>query len=135
MCYVHAVPVDSESFGIEKGHGQRLVDWMNEQAGLKGLRFEARLYGYDLETDNFGAFEMFSWRGDVQGARRLVIRASKRFKVRVIEGGYKTKERTFNTRRSDYGMVRRGSRVIGHIELEASRFSREKWRITREERR
>ena len=127
--------MDSESFGIEKGHGQEIVDWLNEQAQEKGYKFEARLYGYDLETDNFGTFEMFSWRGEVQNARKLIVKASKRFKVKVIEGGYKTKEKIFHTKKSDYGMVRKGDKVIGHIEFEASRFGREKWKIKEEERR
>ena len=127
--------MDSESFGIEKGHGQEIVDWLNEQAQEKGYKFEARLYGYDLETNTFGTFEMFSWRGDVQNARKLIIKASKRFKVKVIEGGYKTKEKIFHTKKTDYGMVRKGDKVIGHLQFEASRFSREKWKIKEEERR
>ena len=135
VLYFTGIFVDSESFGIEKGHGQEIVDWLNDQAQEKGYKFEARLYGYDLETDNFGTFEMFSWRGDVQNARKLIIKASKRFKVKVIEGGYKTKEKIFHTKKSDYGMVRKGDKVIGHIEFEASRFSREKWKIKEEERR
>ena len=36
---------------------------------------------------------MFSWIGDVQVARKLIIKASKRFKVKVIEGGYKPKDK------------------------------------------
>ena len=126
---------DSESFGVEKGHGEKVVGWINEQARKRGLRLEARLYGYDLATENFGTFEMFSWMGDVRDARRMVIRASKRFKVRVIEGGYKPKERIFRIRRSDFGMVRKGDRIIGHLEFEASMIGGEKWRIKGEERR
>ena len=34
-------------------------------------------------------FEMFSWMGDVQIARRMIIKASKKFKIKVIEGGYR----------------------------------------------
>jgi hypothetical protein len=93
------------------------------------------LYGYDLETDNFGIFEMFSWIGDVQVARKLIIKASKRFKVKVIEGGWKTKEKIFHLKKSDYAMVRKGDKIIGHLEFEASRFSSEKWKIKEEERR
>ena len=126
---------DSESYGIEKGHGEKVIEWLNKEAEEKGFKFQARLYGYDLETDNFGTFEMFSWMGDVQNARKLIIRASKRFKVKVIEGGYKTKEKIFHTKKSDYGMVRKGDKVIGHLEFEASRFGREKWKIKDEERR
>ena len=126
---------DSESFGVEKGHGQEVVDWINQQAEEKGYNIQARLYGYDLTTSNFGTFEMFSWMGDVQDARKLIIKASKRFKVKVIEGGYKTKEKIFHMKKSDYGMVRKGEKVIGHIEFEASRFGRDKWKIKQEERR
>ena len=126
---------DSESFGIEKGYGEKVIEWLNEKAQEQDLKFKAKLYGYDLETDSFGTFEMFSWMGDVQNARKLIIRASKRFKVKVIEGGYKTKEKIFHTKKSDYGMVRKGDKVIGHLEFEASRFGREKWKIKDEERR
>ena len=126
---------DSESYGIEKGHGEEIVEWLNKEAEEKGYKFQARLYGYEIETDNFGTFEMFSWMGDVQNARKLIIRASKRFKVKVIEGGYKTKEKIFHTKKSDYGMVRKGDKVIGHLEFEASRLGRDKWKIKEEERR
>jgi len=126
---------DSESFGIEKGYGEKMVQWLNEKAEEQGLKFKAKLYGYDLETDNFGTFEMFSWMGDVQTARKLIIRASKRFKAKVIEGGWKTKEKIFHLKKSDYAMVRKGDKIIGHLEFEASRLSREKWKIKEEERR
>ncbi|KAF6242505.1 hypothetical protein C6988_07435 [Nitrosopumilus sp. b1] len=126
---------DSETFGVEKGFGQKVVDWLNEQSQENDLKFEARLYGYDLDTDNFGSFEMFSWIGNVQSARKLIIKASKRFKVKVIEGGYKTKEKIFHMKKSDYGMVRKGDKVIGHIEFESSRFGKENWKIKAEERR
>ena len=125
---------DSESFGIESGYGSKVVEWLNEEAKKQNLKFEARLYGYTITTQNFGAFEMFSWIGDVQVARKLIIKASKRFKIKVIEGGYKTKERIFHTKKSDYAMVRKGDKVIGHLEFEASRFGREKWEIKVEER-
>ena len=127
--------MDSESFGVEKGHGKEVVEWLNAQAEKQESKFEARLYGYEITTKNFGTFEMFSWIGSVQVARKLVIRASKRFKVKVIEGGYKTKEKILHMKRSDYAMVRKGDKIFGHLEFEASRFGREKWKIKNEERR
>ncbi len=127
--------MDSETFGVEKGSGQKVVDWLNEYTQKEGLRLEARLYGYELVTKNFGTYEMFSWRGDVQVARKLINKASKRFKVKVIEGGYKTKERIFHLRKSDYGMVRRGDKVIGHLEFEAPRLGKGEWKVKDEERR
>lgn len=126
---------DSESFGIEKGHGKEVVDWLNEQSKSMNAKFEARLYDYYISTKNFGDFEMFSWMGDVQIARKLVVKASKRFKVKVIEGGYKPKERIFRMKKFDYAMVRKGDKVIGHLEFEASRFGNDQWELKEEERR
>ena len=127
--------MDSESFGIEKGYGEEVVKWLNVQAEKQKSKFEARLYGYEITTKNFGPFEMFSWIGDVQIARKLIIKASKRFKIKVIEGGFKTKEKILHMKKSDYAMVRKGDKIIGHLEFEASRFGREKWKIKEEERR
>jgi len=125
---------DSESFAVENGYGSKVVEWLNEEAKKQNLKFEARLYGHNITTQNFGSFEMFSWVGDVKAARKLIVKASKRFKIKVIEGGYKTKERIFHTKKSDYAIVRMGDKIIGHLELEASRFASEKWQIKEEER-
>ena len=126
---------ESESFGAEAGFGPKLVEWINEEAKKQGLKMEARLYDYQITTQNFGVYDMFSWIGDVQAARKLLVKASKRFKIKVIEGGYKTKEKIFHMKKSDYALVRKGDKVIGHLEFEASRFGREKWKIKAEERR
>lgn len=122
---------DSETFGVQKGKGQQVVDWLNSQSDG---RLEARLYGEVITTKNFGDFEMFSWIGDVQAARKLIVRASKRFRVRVIEGGYKPRERVFRMSRFDYAMVRRGDKVIGHLEFMAPMFGGF-WKLHAEERR
>ena len=123
---------DSETFGIEKGFGEQVVSWLNEQS--KNAKFEARLYGYFISTKNFGDFEMFSWIGDVQVARKLIIKASKRFKIRVIEGGYKPKERIFRMKKFDYAKVRKGDKTIGQLEFEVSRFGNGQWEVKNEER-
>ena len=126
---------DSETFGIEKGYGQQAIEFMNEEAKKEKLKFEARLYNYEIETKNFGPFEMFSWMGDTKDARELVIRASKRFKVKVIEGGYKSKVVLLRLEKTDYAMVRKGDRIIGHIEFSAPRITNSKWVVKLEERR
>ncbi len=125
---------DSETFGIEKGHGEEVVAWLNEQAKKQGTKLEARLYGYYVSTKNFGDFEMFSWMGDVQTARKMIIKASKRFKIKVIEGGYKPKERTFSVKKYDYAKIKKGDKTIGQIEFAASRFGSGHWEIESEER-
>lgn len=125
---------DSETFGVEKGHGKEVIAWLNTHSNEKGIKLEARLYGYTVSTSNFGDFEMFSWIGDVQAARKLTIKASKRFKVKVIEGGYKPKERVFRVKKYDYGKVRKGEKNIGQIEFVASRFGNNQWEVNDEER-
>ena len=126
---------DSETFGIEKDHGEEVTQWLNEQAKSQGLKLEARLYGYSISTKNFGDFEMFSWMGDVQIARKLIIKASKRFKIKVIEGGYKPKDKVFRMKKFDYAKVKRGDKTIGQIEFAVSRFGNKQWEIQDEERR
>lgn len=125
---------DAETFGVEKGYGKQAVQWMNEESKKSGLKFEARLYGYEIETKNFGPFEMFSWVGETKTARSLIVKASKRFKIKVIEGSYKAKEVMLKLEKTDYAMVRKGDRVIGHIEFSSSRLTGSKWIVKLEER-
>lgn len=125
---------DSETYGVEEKHGEEVILWLNEQAKIQKLKLEARLYGYSISTRNFGDFEMFSWIGDVQIARKMIIRASKRFKVKVIEGGYKPKEKIFRMKKCDYAKVKKGDKTIGQLELVTSRFGNNHWEIQDEER-
>ncbi len=124
----------SETFGIEKGHGEEVITWLNGQVKSKGTKLEARLYGYNISTKNFGDFEMFSWMGDVQIARKLIIKASKRFKIKVIEGGYKPKDKVFRMKKFDFAKVKRGNKTIGQLEFVVSRFGNNQWEIQNEER-
>ena len=123
---------DSETFGIESGYGKEAVDWLNKESIKNDLNFEARLYDHKVTTQNFGSFEMFSWIGDVQIARKLIVKVSKRFKIRVMEGGYKTREKILSMDKRDYAMIRRGDKVIGRIALASSRFGGQ-WKVTTEE--
>ena len=124
---------ESETFGAEVGSAEDVVKWMNEEAERRKAKFEARLYGYVISTENFGKFEMFSWMGDVKLARHLITKASKRFKAKVIEGGYKTKDKVYSAKKSDYAMVRKGDRAIGHLQFSAPRFGGD-WELVAEER-
>ena len=124
----------SETFGVESGFEEQVLEWMNSDAKKRKLKFEARSYGYSITTENFGTFEMLSWIGDVKVARSIITKASKRFKVRVIEGGYRTKEKVLKRKKQDYAMVRRGDRVIGHLEFSSSLFGDTKWKLETEER-
>ena len=125
---------NSETFGVQKGHGKEIVEWLNEQSKTQKTKLEARLYNYEISTKNFGDFEMFSWIGDVQIARRLIIKASKKFKIKVIEGGYKPKEKVFKMKKFDFAKVKKGDKTIGQIEFAVSRFGNAQWEIQDEER-
>ena len=125
---------NSETFGVQKGHGKEIVEWLNEQSKTQKTKLEARLYNYEISTKNFGDFEMFSWMGDVQIARRMIIKASKKFKIKVIEGGYKPKEKVFKMKKFDFAKVKKGDKTIGQIEFAVSRFGNAQWEIQDEER-
>jgi cell division protein YceG involved in septum cleavage len=125
---------NSETFGVEKGHGKEIVAWLNKQAKLQNNKLEARLYNYEISTKNFGDFEMFSWMGDVQIARKMIIKASKKFKIKVIEGGYKPKEKLIRMKKFDFAKVKKGDKTIGQLELTVSRFGNAQWEIQDEER-
>ena len=125
---------NSETFGVQKGHGKEIVEWLNEQSKTQKTKLEARLYNYEISTKNFGDFEMFSWIGDVQIARRLIIKASKKFKIKVIEGGYKPKEKVFKIKKFDFAKVKKGDKTIGQLEFAVSRFGNAQWEIQDEER-
>ncbi|MEK6929720.1 MAG: hypothetical protein AABZ42_03505, partial [Thermoproteota archaeon] len=118
-----------------KGHGEVVITWLFEQSKDQGSKFEARLYGYTITTKNFGDFEMFSWIGDVKIARKMINKASKKFKIKIIEGGYKPKEKLFRMKKFDYAKVRKDEKTIGQLEFEASRFGDGQWEIKNEERR
>ena len=126
---------ESETFGSEEGSGEELVQWLNEEAKKKKMKFEARLYDYVIKTENFGTFEMFSWMGDVKTARSLIVKASKKFRVKVIEGGYKAKEKIYSTKKADFAMVRKGDRIIGHLKFTTPRIGKGDWELEEEERR
>jgi cell division protein YceG involved in septum cleavage len=125
---------NSETFGVQKGHGKEIVEWLNEQSKTQNSKLEARLYNYEISTKNFGDFEMFSWMGDVQIARKMIIKASKKFKIKVIEGGYKPKEKLFKMKKFDFAKVKKGNKTIGQLEFAVSRLGNAQWEIQDEER-
>ena len=125
---------NSETFGVQKGYGEEIVTWLNEQSKIQNNKLEARLYNYEISTKNFGDFEMFSWMGDVQIARKMIIKASKKFKIKVIEGGYKPKAKLFKMKKFDFAKVKKGNKTIGQLEFAVSRLGNAQWEIQDEER-
>ena len=52
----------------------------------------------------------------------------------MIEGGYKPKDKIFKKKKSEFGVIRRGERIIGNLEFSASRLGNEMWTLEAEER-
>ena len=122
-------------YGTERGNGEKVTSWINEQAKSEGLSLKVKLKEDILSTQNFGDFELLSLSDDSITSRKLISKAGKRFGVKMIEGGYKEVARIIRRKKSDYAKVIRGEKVIGHLELETSRFGAKKWEIKSEERR
>ena len=122
-------------YGAEKGNGERVKEWLNEQAKSIDLKLEVKLEKDVLSTENFGDFDLLSLSDDSVKSRKLISKAGKRFGIKMIEGGYKEVARIIRRKKSDYAKVLKGDKVIGHLELETSRFGTKKWKIKLEERR
>ena len=121
-------------YGAEKGNGEKVTEWLNEQAEDSGIKLKVKLENSVLTTQNFGDFELLSLSDDSVSSRKLLLKAGKRFGIRMIEGGYKEVARIIRRRKSDYAKVLKGDKIIGHLELETSRFGAKKWEVKAEER-
>lgn len=122
-------------YGAEKGNGEKVANWLNEQAKDSGLKLQVKLKNSILSTQNFGDFDLLLLSDDSVKSRKLISKAGKRFGIKMIEGGYKEEARIIRRKKSDYAKVLNGDKVIGHLELETSRFGTKKWEIKSEERR
>ena len=56
---------NSETLELKKGHGEKIVGWLNEQSKMQNIKLEARLYNYEVSTKTsdilkgFHGWEMF----------------------------------------------------------------------------
>jgi hypothetical protein len=72
--------------------GIRAVEWMNSYSVEKKKEFKAKLEGYQITSKNFGDFEMISWSGDWSDARKIIVKASTKLSMKVLESGYHQKD-------------------------------------------
>ena len=82
-------------------------------------------------------FEEKMWKfqkSQIFEKRKLIIKTSKRFKVKVIEWGYRPEEKLFKMKKLDFAKVKKGEKTIGQIEFAVSRFRNKQWEIQNEER-
>ncbi|TLX92853.1 MAG: hypothetical protein E6K97_00540 [Thaumarchaeota archaeon] len=110
----------SDNFGVENGMGNRAVEWMNSYSKEKKMEFKAKLEGYQILSKNFGDFEIISWRGNWSDARKIIIKASTKLSMKVIESGYHQKDNlliSFFGFGKEFGKVYKKGNYIGTIVL------------------
>ncbi len=110
----------TDNFAIEHGKAQRAIEWLNSYATKNNKKLEIKLEGYLLSTTRFGNFEVVSWRGDWSTARDLIIRASKKLNIKVVEGGYHVKGQLLSSLfgiSREFAKVYSGGSIIGNLEL------------------
>lgn len=109
----------ADSFAVEQGKAQDVVEWMNAQAKKNNQKFEAKLAGYTMQTVKFGSFEMIVWSGDWTVARSIIQKASNKMRAKVIESGYHEKRDLLSAMfgsSSEYGKVYSNGKLVGQIE-------------------
>ena len=110
----------ADSFAVERGKAQQVVEWMNAQTKNANQKFEALLAGYTIQTIKFGDFEMIAWSGDWSVARSTFKKASSKMRAKVIESGYHEKRELLSAMfgsSSEYGKVYSNGKLVGQIEM------------------
>jgi hypothetical protein len=110
----------TDNFAIEQGKAQRAIEWLNSYATKNNKKLEVRLEGYLLSTTKFGNFEVVSWRGEWSTARNLIIKASKKLNIKVVEAGYHVKGQLLSSLfgvSREFAKVYSGGNMIGNLEL------------------
>jgi len=110
----------ADSFAVERGKAQQVVEWMNAQTKNANQKFEAILAGYTMQTIKFGDFEMITWSGDWSVARSTFKKASSKMRSKVIESGYHEKRELLSAMfgsSSEYGKVYSNGKLVGQIEM------------------
>ena len=111
----------ADNFAIEQGKADKAIEWMNLYSKKSNKKFEAKLQGYHLSTIKFGSFEVISWKGDWSYARNVLLKASSKLKIKVLEAGYREKGNllsSFFGASSEFAKVYRSGILIGRLELE-----------------
>lgn len=110
----------ADNFAVEQGKADRAIEWMNSYAKKNNEKFEVKLEGYPLSTIKFGNFEVISWKGDWSTARNIILKASSKLNMKVLEAGYHKKGNllsSFFGASREFAKVYRTGNLIGQIEL------------------
>ena len=110
----------ANNFALEQGKSAKAIDWMNSYAKMKNKKFESRLEDYSLSTLKFGNFDAIYWNGDWSAARYIIIKASSKLNMKVIEAGYHKKGNLVSSLlgvSDEIAKVYSGGNLIGNIVL------------------
>jgi hypothetical protein len=110
----------ANNFALEQAKSAKAIEWMNSYAKMKNKKFEARLEDYSLSTLKFGNFDAIYWNGDWSAARSIIIKASSKLNMKVIEAGYHKKGNIVSSLlgvSDEIAKVYRGGILIGNIVL------------------
>ena len=110
----------SDNFAIEKGKAEKGINWMNTYAATRNKKFNAKLSGYTLSTINFGNFEVISWEGEWSAARQIIVKASSKLNMKIVEAGYHSKSNileSFLGLGKEYAKVYSGGVLTGNVVL------------------
>ena len=111
---------NADNFAVEETNALNAIEWMNSYAIKNKKKFATKLEGYTLSTINFGNFEVISWNGDWSAARNIMIRASKKLNIKVVEAGYHQKGNLLQSLfmgGREFAKVYKNGHVIGNIVL------------------
>ena len=112
----------ANNFALEQGKSAKAIDWMNSYAKMKNRKLEVRLENYSLSTLKFGNFDAISWNGDWSAARFIIVKASSKLYMKVIEAGYHKKGSLLSSLlggSDEIAKVYSGGNLVGNIVLKS----------------
>ena len=112
----------ANNFALEQGKSAKAIDWMNSYAKMKNRKLEIRSENYSLSTLKFGNFEAISWNGDWSAARLIIVKASSKLNMKVIEAGYHKKGSLLSSLlggSDEIAKVYSGGKIVGNIVLKS----------------
>ena len=112
----------ANNFALEQGKSAKAIDWMNSYAKMKNRKLEIRSENYSLSTLKFGNFDAISWNGDWSAARLIIVKASSKLNMKVIEAGYHKKGSLLSSLlggSDEIAKVYSGGNLVGNIVLKS----------------
>ena len=112
----------ANNFALEQGKSAKAIEWMNSYAKMKNRKLEIRSENYSLSTLKFGNFDAISWNGDWSAARLIIVKASSKLNMKVIEAGYHKKGSLISSLlgiSDEIAKVYSGGKLVGNIILKS----------------